>query len=179
MLLAGLYADGADHGDAPGRVPRSQRADAEELRGAGRTSRACAPRFIRRGGSRAQSIEVPGDFSSAAFFIVAGLLGGAGEGLLLQNVGMNPTRTGLLEILRRMGADIEIMNPRESGAEPVADLRVRRLGAARASRCRRNWCRWRSMNFRCCSSPPPAPRERPWSPARRNCASRKATESPR
>jgi 3-phosphoshikimate 1-carboxyvinyltransferase len=71
-----------------------------------------------------QKISVPGDFSSAAFFIVAGLLAAPAEGLLIQNVGLNPTRTGLLSILRRMGANIEILNPRESAAEPVADLRV-------------------------------------------------------
>jgi 3-phosphoshikimate 1-carboxyvinyltransferase len=72
-----------------------------------------------------QEMTVPGDFSSAAFFIVAGLLAAPEEGLLIQNVGINPTRTGLLEILRRMGGSIEIMNARQSGAEPVADLRVR------------------------------------------------------
>ncbi len=72
----------------------------------------------------AQRISVPGDFSSAAFFIVAGLLGAAPGGLLIQNVGLNPTRTGLLTILRRMGANIEVSNARDSGAEPVADLRV-------------------------------------------------------
>ncbi len=55
---------------------------------------------------------------------MAGLLAAPAEGLLIQNVGLNPTRTGLLTILRRMGANIEILNPRESGAEPVADLRV-------------------------------------------------------
>ncbi len=71
----------------------------------------------------AQRIEVPGDFSSAAFFIVAGLLGASAGGLLVQNVGLNPTRTGLLDILRSMGAQIDIVNPRE-GAEPVADLKV-------------------------------------------------------
>jgi len=71
-----------------------------------------------------QKIDVPGDFSSAAFFIVAGLLAAPAEGLLIQNVGLNPTRIGLLEILRRMGANIESSKPRESGAEPVADLRI-------------------------------------------------------
>jgi 3-phosphoshikimate 1-carboxyvinyltransferase len=71
----------------------------------------------------AQRIEVPGDFSSAAFFIVAGLLGASAGGLLIQNVGLNPTRTGLLDILRSMGARIDIVNPRE-GAEPVADLEI-------------------------------------------------------
>ena len=68
---------------------------------------------------------MPGDFSSAAFFIVAGLLSAPQEGLLIQNVGINPTRTGLLDILRRMGGNIEIMNARQSGAEPAADLLVR------------------------------------------------------
>src|SRR5450631_3927953 len=71
-----------------------------------------------------QRLNVPGDFSSAAFFIVAGLLGATGAGLLIQNVGMNPTRTGLLDVLRAMGGNIEILNPRASGAEPVADLKV-------------------------------------------------------
>jgi 3-phosphoshikimate 1-carboxyvinyltransferase len=70
-------------------------------------------------------LDVPGDFSSAAFFIVAGLLGAAPPGLLIRNVGLNPTRTGLLDILRSMGGDIEIQNLRESGTEPVADLLVR------------------------------------------------------
>ena len=72
-----------------------------------------------------QRLNVPGDFSSAAFFIVAGLLGAAPGGLLIQNVGLNPTRTGLLDVLRSMGGDIEVQNPRESGAEPVADLLIR------------------------------------------------------
>jgi 3-phosphoshikimate 1-carboxyvinyltransferase len=72
-----------------------------------------------------QRLNVPGDFSSAAFFIVAGLLGAAGEGLLIRNVGLNPSRTGLLDVLRSMGGEIEIHNARESGAEPVADLLVR------------------------------------------------------
>jgi 3-phosphoshikimate 1-carboxyvinyltransferase len=69
-------------------------------------------------------LQVPGDFSSAAFFIVAGLLGAAPAGLLIRNVGMNPTRTGLLDILRTMGGRIDIEHERSSGAEPVADLRV-------------------------------------------------------
>jgi 3-phosphoshikimate 1-carboxyvinyltransferase len=72
-----------------------------------------------------QRLNVPGDFSSAAFFIVAGLLGAAGAGLLIQNVGLNPTRTGLLDVLRTMGGSIDILNPRTSGAEPVADLLIR------------------------------------------------------
>jgi 3-phosphoshikimate 1-carboxyvinyltransferase len=66
---------------------------------------------------------VPGDFSSAAFFIVAGCLA-ARDGLLIENVGINPTRIGLLTILREMGASIELLNERSLGAEPVADLKV-------------------------------------------------------
>ena len=72
-----------------------------------------------------QRLKVPGDFSSAAFFIVAGLLGAGPGGLLIENVGLNPTRTGLLDVLRAMGADIQILNPRQSGAEPVGDLVIR------------------------------------------------------
>ncbi|MGB5210690.1 MAG: 3-phosphoshikimate 1-carboxyvinyltransferase [Gammaproteobacteria bacterium] len=70
-------------------------------------------------------IGVPADFSSAAFFLVAGLLR-ADEGLLIRGVGLNPTRTGLLDILRMMGARIEIRDQRQLGAEPVADLWVQR-----------------------------------------------------
>jgi 3-phosphoshikimate 1-carboxyvinyltransferase len=71
-------------------------------------------------------IEVPADFSSAAFFLVAGCLA-AEEGLMLRNVGINPTRTGLLEMLKLMGAQITV-HPRDAGAaavgEPIADIEV-------------------------------------------------------
>jgi 3-phosphoshikimate 1-carboxyvinyltransferase len=91
-----------------------------------------------------QRLNVPGDFSSAAFFIVAGLLGAAPAGLLIHNVGLNPTRTGLLDVLRSMGGDIEVQNPRESGAEPVADLLIRASalhGVEVPARAARRWCR--------------------------------------
>jgi 3-phosphoshikimate 1-carboxyvinyltransferase len=68
-------------------------------------------------------LTVPGDFSSAAFFIVAGCLR-ASEGLLIRGVGVNPTRTGLLDALRAMGARIETREVRQSGSEPVADIYV-------------------------------------------------------
>jgi len=71
----------------------------------------------------AAEIRVPGDLSSAAFFIVGACLG-ARAPLLLRKVGINPTREGLLTILRLMGARIEVENIRLFGAEPVADLRV-------------------------------------------------------
>jgi len=73
---------------------------------------------------RPQVIDVPGDPSSAAFFIVAGLLVPGSE-LTIENVGLNPTRAALIEVLRQMGGSIEEINPRSVGGEPVADLLVR------------------------------------------------------
>jgi 3-phosphoshikimate 1-carboxyvinyltransferase len=124
ILLAALYADSPTTVIAPA-VNRDHsermlescgvRVDTEGLR-----TTLHPPRKLSN-----QQINVPGDFSSAAFFIVAGLLGAAPGGLLIQNVGLNPTRTGLLDVLRSMGGDIEVQNPRQSGAEPVADLLIR------------------------------------------------------
>jgi len=71
-----------------------------------------------------QTVIVPGDISSAAFWLVAASIVPGSE-LLLENVGINPTRTGILEVLQAMGADIQQLNPREQAGEPVADLRVR------------------------------------------------------
>jgi 3-phosphoshikimate 1-carboxyvinyltransferase len=123
ILLAALYADSATTVIAPA----INRDHSERMLGS------CGVRIDTEGLRTTlypperlsnQRFNVPGDFSSAAFFIVAGLLGAARGGLLIQNVGLNPTRTGLLDVLRSMGGDIEILNPRESGAEPVADLLV-------------------------------------------------------
>ncbi len=71
-----------------------------------------------------QTIIVPGDPSSAAFFIVAALIV-PGSDIVVSNVGLNPTRAGLVEVLQAMGGNIELQHPREVGGEPVADLRVR------------------------------------------------------
>src|SRR3546814_3392003 len=73
---------------------------------------------------RPQTIAVPGDPSSAAFFIVAALIV-PGSDVTIANVGLNPTRAGLVAVLRAMGGDIELRDPRDVGGEPVADLRVR------------------------------------------------------
>lgn len=124
ILLASLYGEGTTSVSAPG-VSR----DHSE-----RMLKSCGVRVLSDGLRTtlyppqrliAQALTVPGDFSSAAFFIVAGLVAGTSEGLLIRNVGLNPTRTGLLDILRSMDGKIEILNPRESGAEPLADLLVR------------------------------------------------------
>ena len=70
-------------------------------------------------------IVVPGDFSSAAFFVVAGCLASE-SGLLIKNVGVNPSRTGLLTILRAMGAQIEVKHNRDYSLEPIADIEVKK-----------------------------------------------------
>jgi 3-phosphoshikimate 1-carboxyvinyltransferase len=71
-----------------------------------------------------QIVIVPGDISSAAFWLVAGAITPNSE-LTIENVGINPTRTGILEALMMMGADITILNEREAAGEPVADLRIK------------------------------------------------------
>jgi len=124
ILLAGLYAEGPTTVIAPAvcrdHSERMLLSCGVRIETEGLRSTIFPPQRLA-----SRRLEVPGDFSSAAFFIVAGLLGAGGDGLLLQNVGLNPTRTGLLDILRSMGGQIEIEHARLSGAEPVADLRVR------------------------------------------------------
>ena len=79
---------------------------------------------IRAGKLHGSEIEVPGDFSSAAFFIAAALLLPDSE-LIIENISVNPTRTAFLEVLREMGATVEITNLRNESHEPLADLIVR------------------------------------------------------
>ncbi len=123
ILLAGLYAEGATtvSSPAPSRdhSERMLLSCGVQVMTQGLRTTVFPPTRVLR-----QQLTVPGDFSSAAFFIVAGLLGAGAPGLLVRNVGMNPTRIGLLDILRRMGAHIEVRDLRDSGAEPVADLLV-------------------------------------------------------
>jgi 3-phosphoshikimate 1-carboxyvinyltransferase len=96
------------------------------LSGFGYEVRRQGERVCVSGGGRltACDIDVPGDISSAAFFLVGASIA-PGSDLTLEHVGMNPTRTGVVNILRAMGADIEISGERDVGGEPVADLRVR------------------------------------------------------
>jgi 3-phosphoshikimate 1-carboxyvinyltransferase len=125
LLLAGLNAAGRTHITEPA----PSRDHTERMLGAFGVQVLHEGRSISLEGGqtlRATHVEVPADFSSAAFFLVAGCLA-AERGLLLRNVGVNPTRTGLLELLRRMGADIRL-HPRTAAgaphAEPVADIEV-------------------------------------------------------
>ncbi|HEY6453345.1 MAG TPA: 3-phosphoshikimate 1-carboxyvinyltransferase [Steroidobacteraceae bacterium] len=123
LLLAALYA----HGRTSVREPAPTRDHTERMLEAfGVSVGREGPCVSLSGGARLQGcrIDVPGDFSSAAFFIVAGCLAAAG-GLTLRGVGINPTRTGLLELLALMGADVRL-EPRAPGvAEPIADIHVR------------------------------------------------------
>jgi 3-phosphoshikimate 1-carboxyvinyltransferase len=81
-------------------------------------------RLVGEAELKPQTIDVPGDPSSAAFFIVAALVVPGSE-LVIENVGLNPTRAGLITVLRQMGGSIAELNPREVGGEPVADLLVK------------------------------------------------------
>ncbi|HVR91223.1 MAG TPA: 3-phosphoshikimate 1-carboxyvinyltransferase [Novosphingobium sp.] len=128
VLLAGLNTPGITTVIEP--VPTRDHSE-RMLRGFGAELTvehdADGARVIRiRGESelRPQVIDVPGDPSSAAFFIVAALIVPGSE-LTIENVGLNPTRAGLIEVLRQLGGSIEELNPREVGGEPVADLLVK------------------------------------------------------
>jgi 3-phosphoshikimate 1-carboxyvinyltransferase len=80
--------------------------------------------LIGRPRLHAREIRVPGDISSAAFFMVAGLITPGAE-LLIRNVGINPTRSGIIDILKAMGGQLELLDSREQSGEPVADVLVR------------------------------------------------------
>ncbi|MCG6965813.1 MAG: 3-phosphoshikimate 1-carboxyvinyltransferase [Chromatiaceae bacterium] len=123
LLLAGMYAQGQTCVTEP--APTRDHTE-RMLQGFGYAVRSDAGRACLDGGGRLRAcdIDVPGDISSAAFFLVGASIA-QGSDLLLEHVGMNPTRDGVINILRLMGADIEVLDPREVGGEPVADLRVR------------------------------------------------------
>jgi len=123
LLLAGLYASGQTcvHEPAPTRDHTERMLSGMGYPLTRSNSTAC----VDGGGElKASNIDVPADISSAAFFLVGASIA-PGSDLLLEHVGINPTRTGVLEILRLMGANIEVLNQHEVGGEPVADLRVR------------------------------------------------------
>jgi 3-phosphoshikimate 1-carboxyvinyltransferase len=123
ILLAGLYAEGQTCVTEP--APTRDHSE-RMLRGFGypverQGARAC----LRQGGHlHGQALQVPGDISSAAFFLLGATIA-PGSDLTLEGVGINPTRTGIIEILTRMGARIDLTALRVVGGEPVADIRVR------------------------------------------------------
>lgn len=123
VLLAGMQIEGAttvyephlsrDHSE---RMLRYFGAEVESFAGGARVT---GPVVLE-----GRQVDVPGDISSAAFFLVAGLIVPGSE-LLLKNVGINPTRSGIIDILQQMGGSIELLNQRELSGEPVADLLVK------------------------------------------------------
>jgi len=123
VLLAGLYAEGETTVVEPA-VTRDHTERMLQTFGCevvARDGRATVRPPVRLEGA---GISVPGDFSSAAFFIVAACIG-AREPFTIRGVGVNPTRTGLLDMLALMGADLRLVHHRSCGAEPVADIEVR------------------------------------------------------
>ncbi|QEM68695.1 3-phosphoshikimate 1-carboxyvinyltransferase [Geobacter sp. FeAm09] len=123
IMLAGLYADG----ETSVREPTLSRDHSERMfRLFGASLEVFKNGVTVRGGTEltGQEIGVPGDISSAAFFMVAALITPGSE-LLISNVGINPTRTGIIDILRSMGGSLELLHEREVSGEPVADILVR------------------------------------------------------
>jgi 3-phosphoshikimate 1-carboxyvinyltransferase len=123
VLLAGLYANGRTCVTEPAptrdHTERMLNAFSCSVEKTGATACIQGPATLK-----ACDIDVPADISSAAFFMVGASIAQGSE-ITLEHVGINPTRTGVIDILRLMGADIELMNQAEAGGEPVADIRIR------------------------------------------------------
>jgi 3-phosphoshikimate 1-carboxyvinyltransferase len=125
LLLAGLFAEGTTRF----REPRFSRDHTERM------FQSFGIPLVREGatvvlegrpsvGWAGRQMAIPGDFSAAAFFIVGATII-PGSDVTILNVGINPTRTGLIDVMNRMGADIQVLGQREEAGEPVADLRVK------------------------------------------------------
>ena len=123
LLLAGMYAEGTTSVTEP--APTRDHTE-RMLQGMGYPVVVHGNRISIQGGGKltATSIDVPGDISSATFFMVGAAIA-PGSDITLQHVGINPTRTGVINILKQMGADISLSNEAVTGGEPVADIRVR------------------------------------------------------
>lgn len=123
VLLAGLFAEGETSVTEPEKsrdhTERMLAAFGAQVKVRGNTACVMGQPCLE-----GRLVRVPGDISSAAFFLVAASIV-PGSDLLIRNVGVNPTRTGVLEVLEQMGARLDYLNRREESGEPVADLRVR------------------------------------------------------
>lgn len=123
VLLAGLWA----RGETVVTEPAPTRDHTERmLRGFGYEVKVQGATVTLKGGGKLTGtrIDVPADISSAAFFMVGASIA-EGSDVTLQHVGLNPTRVGVINILRAMGGDLTVLNEREVGGEPVADIRIR------------------------------------------------------
>ncbi len=123
LLLAGLYAEGETSVTEP--APTRDHTE-RMLKGFGYEVQVEGSAATVKGGGEltACEIDVPADISSAAFFMVAASIM-PGSDITLEHVGINPTRIGVINILKAMGGHIEVLNEREVGGEPVADIRIR------------------------------------------------------
>jgi len=123
LLLAGLYAQGETSVSEPAptrdHTERMLAGFAYPIKQSGNTAS-----IQREGELTATDIDVPSDISSAAFFLVGATIAPNSD-ITLKHVGINPTRTGVIDVLKLMGANIELSNQRDVGGEPVADIRVR------------------------------------------------------
>ncbi len=131
VLLAGLYADGETSVTEPAptrdHTERMLKAYGYDCETEKLNEQASTIRLSGGGELTATNIDIPSDISSAAFFMVAASIV-SGSKLTLEHVCVNPTRTGIIDILKSMGADIRLVNPRAVGGEPVADIEVRYVG---------------------------------------------------
>lgn len=123
VLLAGLYADGTTSVTEPS-LSRNHTELMLKSFGADITSDNLTATIVPGKELFGQEVHVPGDISSAAYFIAAGLIVPDSE-ILIKNVGINPTRDGIIKVCQAMGGNITICNERTAGGEPVADLLVR------------------------------------------------------
>lgn len=123
LLLAGLYAEGRTSVTEPA-VTRDHTERMLASMGADLSVQNGTVSIVGGQDLRGCTVEVPGDLSSATFIILATLLSQDAD-ILIENVGINPTRTGVIDILKGMGANLALENRRSLGQEPVADLRVR------------------------------------------------------
>ena len=123
VILAGLYAKGRTSVTEPA-VTRDHTERMLASMGADISVQSGTVSIVGGQDLRGCAVEVPGDLSSATFIILSALLSQDAD-ILIKNVGINPTRTGVIDILKEMGADLALENCRSLGQEPVADLRVR------------------------------------------------------
>lgn len=123
ILLAGLYADSPTSVTEP-YLSRNHSELMFRHFGASVTSEGTTATILPEPELHAQEIQVPGDISSAAYFIAAGLMIPDSE-ILIKNAGVNPTRDGILKVCRDMGADITLLNENNGNGEPTADLLIR------------------------------------------------------
>ena len=123
VLLAGMYADGITKVTEP-YLSRNHSELMLRSFGADVISEGTTAAITGNPVLEGQKVIVPGDISSAAYFIAAGLLIPGSE-ILIKDVGINPTRDGILKVCADMGADIQLLNKREYGKEPVADILVK------------------------------------------------------